>query len=139
MIKDTEKLIFGMREFCLHAEAWSPRPSQYRMQWIKSISGLLQTKWKIAFIVFTLANVLFCLVSFSIADHLKKKILLKGKKFTPEEKQFVNFVIDFFVIGGMTFLFNALLSRAVNYPLSKIVITAITITTISLRIITRSN
>lgn len=83
----------------------------------------------------TAANVASFAVTHLFANWLSKRFGKRAEEAEENEELFKKFVTDVVVVGGMTYGFNAALSKVTQCPLNKVALVAITAGSIALHIL----
>jgi hypothetical protein len=107
--------------------------TRHTIQWIKDLPNQMQKNPRTAFYVFLTANILFFTIMNSYANALVERVIDTPQQLNATDRKFNIFLIDGVVIGGSVLVFNTILSKALNYPLSKSAYAAITLSTIAIR------
>lgn len=105
----------------------------YSVQCLKGFSKKLYEELSIKASVCIAANLLFFAKISELAELLEERIKTTQKKLEAREIRFNMILIDYFVVGGSALTFNIVLSKLMNYPLSKLTLATITLGSIALR------
>lgn len=86
-----------------------------------------------ALAVFLTANVIFFIIFVNwLAQILEERV---PRELDGDDRKLNQILINGFVVGGSTLIFNTILSKLLSYPLSKSTLIAITATSIAIRLI----
>ena len=99
---------------------------------IDNLPQLMKNNPSVAFGVIVTTNTIFFTIVNRITNWLNKKLEDKYP-LNLEQKTYKYILLDGILVGGSVLVFNILLSKASNYPLSKITLAAITTAAIAVR------
>lgn len=102
---------------------------------IRNLPYEMQNNRNVAITVFTTANIVCFTIANQFANWLDRRIESYPEELTNDQKIFKSTLLNGFVIGGSAFTYNFILSKVIKYPLSKIVLEAIIVTSIATRIL----
>lgn len=102
---------------------------------VKKIPSQMGENKHVAIGIFAASNVAFFKLATVFADWLDNTIEAHPKQLTENQKLFKKGLVDGVVFGGSVAILNHLLARSTNYPLSNVVLLAITTAAIATRVI----
>jgi hypothetical protein len=105
--------------------------------WIQNLPREMQGNRNVAVAVFAVANLTFLTLTNLVVKRMDKKIesAVHPQPLDTSQKIVKDILLNGVIVGGSVFTFNFILSKATQYPLSNVALTAITAAVVATRIL----